>query len=143
MVNEQELAKNSKKTAIGNKVATPGVRKFLEWINIEEGQTLLDYGSGKGRNTFAAKKAGLITFSYDKYPVSSFLASDILPECKFEYVICNYVLNVVPSYDRKEILENIKKSMNKDSFVLFEVRGVSQIQLKGKYQFYDDGVVTP
>ena len=72
---------------------------------------VLDYGCGRG---FDADQ-----LNFDKYDPYYFKD---YPNKKYDTIICNYVLNVIPSEEEKDILKKIEKLLKKDGCAYITVR---------------------
>lgn len=73
---------------------------------------VLDYGSGKGYDADAFD-----TESYDPY------YQPIMPEGKFDTIVCNFVLNVISSkVERQRVIRDIMSRLNPGGKAYFSVR---------------------
>lgn len=83
---------NFEKTAIYRKT----ISKPLEWAlnenHISKEDYILDYGCGKGFDSKFLLSQNFNVFSYDKYQINF----QIKPKGKFNLILLNYVLNVIP-----------------------------------------------
>jgi ATP adenylyltransferase len=84
--------------------------RFLEEQELLSGR-ILDYGCGYGRD------AATLGFEvYDPYFFPK------MPKGKFDTIICNYVLNVVPKRVQEGILQDIEKRLTPDGVAYIAVR---------------------
>jgi len=83
------------------------------WIysNKTISRDVLDYGCGKG---FDFKFYGID--GYDPYYYPKF------PEKKYDFIMCNFVLNVVEEKERQEIISNVKSLLKTEGTAFFTVR---------------------
>ena len=84
--------------------------RFLEEEGLIVGR-VLDYGCGYGED---AKELGFEVYD----PFFGFS----MPTGKFDTVICNYVLNVVPEEVQEEILRDIRQRLKPEGFAYLAVR---------------------
>jgi len=129
------LVTNSRLTAIGGK-ASPSTVKFYEKFcryKDREKTMVLDYGCGRKRNGMYFKNKGFkeVAF-YDMSPVDVEVRNTLVRGKKYDIILLNYVLNVVPLVTRKEIMEKITEVSYNDSLILVEVRGISQVEYARK-----------
>lgn len=116
---------------------------------------ILDYGSGKFRNSKYLKEKGLhISVLDTDFQIQNAKEEDLSeyedvyvlesyePQSNYDSVLCSFVLNVIPEEgERKEVLDNIYDSLKKDGKLFLEVRGKNGI-LKNKFKEpYNDGYV--
>lgn len=123
---EQELElyiiKASKKTAIGGK-ATPILRKLLSEGVIKPEWLILDYGKGKNRNV---NHLELLGFNVEGFDIN--FDKTLPSRHEFDFILCQYVLNVVLKESRKSILRDIKLVSHSKTLILLEVRNTGQIE---------------
>jgi hypothetical protein len=84
--------------------------RFLEEEGLLVGR-VLDYGCGYGED---AKELGFEIYD----PFFGFS----MPTGRFDTIVCNYVLNVVPESVQEEILRNINQRLKPDGFAYLAVR---------------------
>lgn len=74
--------------------------------------SILDYGCGRGYDAFY-----YCTNRFDPYYYP------LIPQKKYEVIVCNYVLNVVPLEKEAEIIRDVKNRLvEKDGRAFFSVR---------------------
>jgi hypothetical protein len=78
-------------------------------------ETVIDYGCGKGYDTFYLNGKGIPCKGYDKYNP---IFGKIVAIDRNTVVMCNFVLNTIPQGERIEVL----KEINKAKKVLLSVR---------------------
>lgn len=109
-----QLARNNAhKTAITrSKVSAP--TKFLlreAHVRDLDNKRVLDFGCGKGYDADV--------YGFDKYDPSYF---PDYPTGQYDYIICNYVLNVLTKEDEADILEQIDELLTPDGVAFITVR---------------------
>lgn len=112
--------------------AAPGIKILAKQGAFDNAATILDYGAGKyGRNANFLREHGFKVYSYDPYNGKSNVngwknVSNRLPKNKFDVGFTSFVLNVVPEYIEKKIVEDVAKrtkrqyhiTRNMDIFVM-------------------------
>jgi SAM-dependent methyltransferase len=142
-------------TAISNNFSK-SVEEVLRMEGINCSSEILDYGTGRMRNALHCIERGYKNTSVldrkivvDKFKIESInkvkkvYTPDNLPTCKFDLILCNYVLNVNPDVDdRHKIITNIYSLLKDYGVALFEVRHEKEIHKNAKYyEPYGDGLV--
>jgi len=129
------LISNSRLTAKGGK-ASPSTIKFYEKfckIKDRKKTAILDYGCGRKRNGLFLKSKGFEDITlYDINPVDSEVTERLDNSKKYEIILLNYVLNVVPLVTRIEIMEKIREISCNNCMILVEVRGINQVEYARK-----------
>ena len=119
---------------------------------------ILDYGAGRLRNALKLKELGFnvsildtlkqisnVNKSHiyqfeDVYSLNDSL--DIDTDKKYDVIICNYVLNVIPDiHDRIKTLKNIELLSHYDTTIYIEVRGKRFLKTAKTKVSYKDGYV--
>lgn len=103
---------NRHKTAITRKKPS----KPMAWIESKHlmngKESKLDYGCGKGEDAHF--------FKMDKYDPYFYPE---LPNKKYDFISCNYVLNVIPTHEERiEVLQSILELLDKDGVAYISVR---------------------
>lgn len=99
---------------------------------------ILNYGSGHGEDTELLNLEGFEVCNYDKY-----FNSNADMNIQYDTIICNYVLNVIPTIDeRAEVLEHINKLLKYDGFAYITVRHPSELKNIKSSDIYNDGIIT-
>lgn len=99
---------------------------------------ILNYGSGRGEDTKLLRQEGYDIYSYDKY-----FECDADLTITYDTIICNYILNVIPTLnERLLVLAHIKKLLKQDGFVYIAVRSVNEINSIKSSVKYNDGLLT-
>ena len=105
----------SHKTAIKRK----GLSAPTEWLRSEgliKGR-ILDYGCGRGSDAILLLNTFPLIERYDPYYFP------FTPKRKYDTIICNYVLNVIPDvYDRLEVLKGLRGLIKKGGVIYISVR---------------------
>lgn len=115
--------------------------RYLFKNNLLKG-TILDYGSGLGRDISFLKEKGLETEGFDPFYLPDY------PLKKYDTIICNYVLNVLQPEEQTEVLLNISELLKAGGKAYFSVRrdlkyfGFRLHKLHKKYT-YQCNVVLP
>ena len=122
------------KTAIARKKPSLPLRLVLNELHGK----ILDYGCGRGTDVNYLKSLGYDVYGYDLY-WSEWYHPELLTDNTYDVVLCFYVLNVVPPWDREKILENIRRILKPSGVAYFAVRDTSEV-VKGTPYF--DGVLT-
>ena len=138
------------KTAITN-----GNSKGASYISSlsDKSIEILDYGAGKLRNALYLLEEGFNNISLldtkeqiknwdkhkDKFKYIYNNDEIYLINKKYDYILCSYVLNVIPSYEERTIVvKNISKLLKDNGVAIIEVRGEkSLISVKHKEEFND------
>lgn len=116
-----------------NKLSLP-VKLYKHLLNGK----ILDFGAGMGEDVQLLRQEGYDIVGYDKY---NYTELNALGQ-KYDCIICNYVLNVIPEFiDRILALELIVSLLNNRGKVFISVRNESPNVLKNKIQ-YKDGWLT-
>ena len=136
-MNYDDIILSSKKTAITRKSPSRPTRLLVEKCLLERGKKILDYGCGKGTDVEYLNKLGFDVYGYD---INYFPDKSVLKDSYYDYVICNYVLNVVPLEVRYEILSIIYDALKDGGKAFISVRDISEGEING-YR-YEDGVIT-
>jgi Methyltransferase domain len=114
------------KTAIKRKnISVP-----LRWLiskGLLFGKTL-DYGCGRG---FDCSFLGIQGYDPNApAPINKY------PTCKFNTVICTYVLNVLPPKEQREVIRSIKKLLTPNGVAYVTVRRDIEENKKGPNQWF-------
>jgi DNA phosphorothioation-associated putative methyltransferase len=122
------------KTAIRrNKLSKP-VQMYKHELNGK----ILNYGSGLGEDTDFLKLEGYDVYNYDKY-----FQSNANLTIKYDTIICNYILNVIPTEnERLLVLSHIKSLLVADGFFYITVRCKSEKNSIKTGVKYNDGILT-
>jgi len=112
----------SYKTAISRKTASKPTRDFFQ-KGLLSGN-ILDYGCGKGADVTFLKKQGLSVTGYDPHYCPEFNKSK-----KYDVVLCNYVINVIPhKTERRELIRNLLKACKVMGIVIITARPIREIE---------------
>jgi 2-polyprenyl-3-methyl-5-hydroxy-6-metoxy-1,4-benzoquinol methylase len=112
----------SYKTAISRKTISSPLKKLLSKNKII-GRTI-DYGCGKGKDFAHLKESNYDVQGYDPYWRNTSIHG------KFDTVLCTYVLNVVSSDERNNIINILKNLTNPGGKIYITVR--RDIKTEGK-----------
>jgi ATP adenylyltransferase len=125
------------KTAIKRgKMSTP-VKNMLNNSCLDG--RILDYGCGRGKDVEELKALGFDITGYDPH------WSPENPSGKFDTIMCNYVLNVIPSwYDRVKVMDKVLSLLNDGGTAIFTARNVKDIESSktDKWKPFEDGYIT-
>jgi diadenosine tetraphosphate (Ap4A) HIT family hydrolase len=89
--------------------------RFLLKNNFLKG-SILDFGSGLGKDTAYLKEKSFNVDGYDPFYLPQY------PEKKYDTIICNYVLNVLQPEEQTEVLMNVSELLKPDGAAYFTVR---------------------
>mgnify|MGYP001557725919 CR=1 FL=1 len=101
-------------TAISRTKPSAPMQKVIEQLGDISTKRILDYGCGRG---FDADH-----YNFLKYDPNPRWGCTEMPEGKFDVIVCNYVLNVVPQKHHEEILQDIKSRLNENGVAYISVR---------------------
>ena len=123
---------NARRTQVKNTLAT--YQKIAKEISTD--QTILDYGSGLGYGSRYLASNGYIVQAYEPYYNedkgvfrSLYVTCDgRLTGNKYDVIICNYVLNVVPDDIRDVILFRMYNMLNVNGRLFITVRPLYDVR---------------
>lgn len=135
-------------TAISNGTSK-NMRELVEFL--DKDIEILDFGSGKLRNSNYLNKTGFKNVSILDTPIQvskysqeekekfkNVFINNI--EGKYDLILCNYVLNVIPNkLEREEIIKDIYLHLKDKGIALFEVRTNYDINCAKNKMKYLDG----
>ena len=109
-------------------------RKIGEWIgnNMPEGTTILDASSGLGKGTEALREMGFEVDDVEPYPSNTrteptYRQYDEI-EKKYDVVISNAVLNVIPDNWRRDVLHSMADKVNEGGRMIINVRDAKEME---------------
>ena len=105
---------------------------------------IFDYGCGMGKDVQYLESKGYSVSFWDPYffsktPPSSFRSHS------FRTIFCTYILNVIPSKDRNDVIKKIQWLLYKEGKAFFTVRTSSDIlekARKNRWKKKSDGWIT-
>lgn len=103
--------------------------------------SILDYGAGKGKDTEYLKQKGHSVVAYDPY----FFPDKPDRTAKFDRVLLNYVINVIPSQgERDAVLAEVRDRLRDGGLAVVSVLKDSEIAARvrnepGEYRRHSDG----
>jgi SAM-dependent methyltransferase len=109
-----QLARNfAYRTAIARTKVSAPTKFLLREAHIQklDDSRVLDFGCGKGYDADV--------YGFDKYDPAFF---PDYPTGQYDYIICNYVLNVLTKEDEADILEQIDELLKPDGVAYISVR---------------------
>ena len=99
---------------------------------------ILNYGSGRGEDTELLRLEGFEIYNYDKY-----FPSNADMSIKYDTIICNYVLNVIPTInERIEVMVHIQELLKQSGYAYITVRPKSELKSVKTSVKYNDGIIT-
>ena len=136
-IDEQTNSDGRHTTQVKNTVNS--YKKFGEWVKkITKGRkvSVLDASSGLGIGTEWMRENGMQVDDVEPYPSSerkapTFKSYDDITK-KYDYIISNAVLNVIPSDWRTQLLHNMADKLNVGGKMVINVRGAQSIINQGK-----------
>ena len=117
---------------------------------------VLDYGAGKLRNSLYLLEQGFhnITVIDTKEQIKNWdnhtkrfkeiYSTDKIEfiNKKYDYILCSYVLNVIPSYEeRVAVINNINRLLNDTGVAIIEVRGNKALNGVKYKEPFNDGYI--
>lgn len=123
---------------------------------INKDSKILDYGAGRLRNALYLLDSGFKNVSvldtkkqvekWDKYKdkfKNIYTTEEIAYiKDKYEYILCSYVLNVIPEYDiRVDIINNISNLLELTGIAVIEVRGAKSLNNVKYKEVFNDGFI--
>ena len=117
---------------------------------------ILDYGAGRLRNALYLLKEGFSNISlidtkeqiknWDKHKekFKEIYSIDEIESVnkKYDYILCSYVLNVIPSYEeRVTVIKNINRLLNNNGVAIIEVRGENSLKEVKYKESFNDGYI--
>jgi len=104
------------KTAMVRKTGSAPLRWLLDNRPLTIGNTVLDYGCGRGADVEHLNANSKSATGYDPH------WQPILPEGKFQTVLCTFVLNVITEEEQKELLVRLGQLVTDDGDIFISVR---------------------
>jgi len=137
------------RTVTSHRTPSPATRKIIDFF--QHGLKILDFGSGKGRNTLFLHENKFDVFpyepNYDKIKnhmvEHDFIDIDQFEESSFDIVLCSYVLNVLPIGKRSIVLRQLSNLTWK--YLIIEVRSkghIDDLAEASKWTRFSDGYIT-
>ena len=112
---------------------------------------VLDYGSGKLRNSRYLHNQGMVVdtldtleqiSSYQDEFIRNLYSTDDHVTEKYDYILCSFVLNVIPDAEtRKMVVGHIKELLTDDGFAYVEVRSDDKISQSKTAMAHNDGYI--
>ena len=102
---------------------------------------ILDYGAGRGKDTDHLRAEGFKVAAYDPF----YFPKKPSPEKRFDWVMLNYVLNVIATpAERVKVLQDVRGRLKPGGRLLVSVRGDREINsaVKKDWRRQGDGWVT-
>lgn len=144
---------NREKTAI-----SIGYSKGARYISYQSNKDIriLDYGSGRLRNALYLLEEGFYNISLvdtkeqiknwntHKEKFKNVYDTDEIEfiNKKYDYILCSYVLNTIPSYkERVAVLNNINRLLENKGVAIIEVRGPSSLNSVKYKELFNDGYI--
>lgn len=140
---------NSWKAIYNGTQPSPATKKIV--VEFSKGLSVLDYGSGKGRNTLFLHENKFNVFpyepNYDKisnhFVEHDFIDYKNIKDGYYDIVLCSYVINVLKPYARDELIKKLFKL--KWTYLILETRdkvSITTEATKNDWRWYADGYIT-
>jgi len=137
------------KTVTSHRTPSPATRKIVQFFR--KGLTILDFGSGKGRNTLFLHENKFNVFPYEPHYdkiKNHMVEHDHIDYEYFTYgaydiVLCSYVLNILPIGKRSVVLRQLSNLTWK--YLIIEVRSkghIDDLAEASKWIRFSDGYIT-
>ncbi len=134
---------NPGRTAITRNKASVPARALVEGGWLDPGDAVYDWGCGKGKDLEYLRENGFVCGGYD-------VAHRPFPQpgqskIKYNWILCAYVLNVIPPIERSATVRAIYKMLPDNGQAMFAVRSMSDIsnEVKDTWIVSYDGWRTP
>lgn len=130
-------------TAISRTGISAPLKLLVKNFLVQKGEKILDFGSGKGKDTEWLNKNGFKCVAYDKYHDDDKISDiSLCEDFKYDVVICNYVFNVIETKD--EFAETLKllRSIKADRKYVSIRTDVSAIKPNWEYSKENDNYFT-
>ena len=128
---------NAHATAIARKTPSRPARVIVDRGLLTPSTELLNFGSGRGRDTALFSEHCALADGYD--PHWDFARPELLDR-KWDVIFCGFVLNVLDEDERPAVIEKARDLLHKGGRAYFAVRGYGDKSLTGTP--HKDGVVT-
>jgi hypothetical protein len=125
---KHDFSASSKRTAIARKTISRPTRILLSSGRIPKGASVLNHGRGKADADAAALAAA--SAEYAEYDVNYAPNPEVLNR-RYDVVVSNYVLNVLPPEDRKSAWQDIARTTGGVAYITVRSTGDKDIY-KGK-----------
>jgi 2-polyprenyl-3-methyl-5-hydroxy-6-metoxy-1,4-benzoquinol methylase len=136
-LNEQTNEDGRHTTQVKNTINS--YKKFGEWVKTDSNGrdvSVLDASSGLGLGTEWMRENGMSVDDVEPYPSNdrtkpTFTSYDEIDK-KYDYIVSNAVLNVIPDDWRANVLHNMADKMKVGGKMVINVRGANSIAKQGK-----------
>ena len=128
---KHDFIANSKRTAIARKTISRPTRTLLSSGRIPKGASVLNHGSGKADADAAA--LAVAAAEYAEYDVNFAPDRDVLNH-RYDVVVSNYILNVLPPEDRKFAWQDIARATGGVAYITVRATGDKDIYKGKKYK---------
>lgn len=137
------------KTITSHKIPSPATRKIVDFF--QHGLVVLDFGSGKGRNTLFLHENKFTVFPYEPHydkiknhmVEHDFIYYEQFTDSVFDIVLCSYVLNILPIGKRSIVLRQLSNLTWK--YLIIEVRSkghIDDLAEASSWTRFSDGYIT-
>ena len=137
------------KTVTTHKNPSPATRKIIR--QFQNGLKILDFGSGRGRNTLFLHENQFDVFPYEPYydkiknhmVEHDFIKYEQFKDSSFDIVLCSYILNILPIEKRMIVFKQLSNLTWR--WLIIEVRSkghIDDLAETSNWQEYQDGYIT-
>ena len=137
------------KTVTTHKSPSPATRKIIE--QFPRGKNILDFGSGRGRNTLFLHENKFDVFPYEPHydKIKNHMVEhdhtdyEYFTYGAFDIVLCSYILNILPIKERTVVLKQLSNLTWK--YLIIEVRSkghIDDLAEASNWTRFEDGYIT-
>ncbi|MGL4358355.1 MAG: methyltransferase domain-containing protein [Sarcina sp.] len=130
-------------TAISRKDLSAPLKFLLKNDLILKGEKILDFGSGKGKDTEILRSKGYNCTPFDKFHDNDEISNEnVCTKNNYDVIICNYVFNVIETKDEFRDTLKFLRSIKAGRVYISIRTDVSAIKPNWEYSDYNDNYFT-